>query len=63
MQCPDPRCRNSMSYVGSKGNKRIYRCGRCGAEKCEVTGNSDHCLKGSYILKDSLKKLDRETRG
>lgn len=64
MQCPNPRCRNSiMSYMFAKGSKRIYRCPRCGAEKAEVLSNSDYSLKGSYIVDGSLKKMDRETRG
>jgi len=63
MQCPNQECRNSMSYVCSRGNKRIYKCGRCGCEKAEVLYNSDHSLKGSYITNSSINTLDKQRRG
>jgi hypothetical protein len=60
VKCPNPKCNNRMFYAGSKESRQIYKCGRCGFEKVVVSHNSDSCMRGSYLSKDSISKLDRE---
>ena len=54
MRCPDPGCRNIMTFVCSNKAREyqpFFRCGRCG---CEMIGG-----KSPAIVKASLTKIDR----